>query len=138
MAKTHQYKAGVNQYMKDWRAKRKAEGHKDPYNCGWRERNPQAYILGNAKARAKKKGWDFDLVVEDIVIPEFCPVFGIPLELTWGNGIKDNKPSLDRIDCNKGYVKGNVRVISWRANDLLANGTLDEFIKIVEFLKDAN
>lgn len=134
MAKTHQYKAGVNQYMKDWRAKRKLKGHVDPYNYTWRTKNPKAYLIQNAKARAKKKNWEFNLTPEDFEIPLKCPVLGITLELTWGEGIKDNKPSLDRIDCKKGYTKENVRVLSWRANNLLSDGSLEEFTKIVEFL----
>lgn len=122
------------EYMQRWRARRKEAGHSDPYNYSFRARNPKSYLLHNAKSRAKKKNWDFDLTVDDFEIPTHCPVFGIPLELTWGEGTKDNKPSLDRIDCSRGYVKGNVRVISWRANNLIADGTLEEFKQITEFL----
>lgn len=108
----------------------------DVYNYQWRVENTEAYLLQTAKGRAKKKGWDFDLTVEDITIPEVCPVLGIPLFVRLGGkGKNDNNPSLDRIDSTKGYVKGNVQVISWRANNLKSDGTLDEFIKLVEFMK---
>lgn len=127
----------VTEYMREYRAKKIAEGvpPSSVYNYAWRSKNPKAYILQNAKSRAKKKGFDFNLTVDDFEIPDFCPVLGIPLELVWGEGTKDNKPSLDRIDPNKGYTKDNVQVISWRANNLKSNGTLDEFILLVEFLK---
>lgn len=98
---------------------------------------PKEYILSNAKSRARKKGWDFDLTVDDFEIPEYCPVFkDMKLSLLANVGTKDNRPSLDRIDCTKGYVKGNVRIISWRANNLISDGSLDEFRKIVEFLEN--
>jgi hypothetical protein len=63
------------------------------------------------------------LTLEDIPdIPTHCPVFTwIALEYRVGEGRRDNSPSLDRIDNTKGYVKGNVRVISWRANNLKGN-----------------
>ena len=120
--------------MRAWRAKRKAEGHQDVYNYAWRGKNPKAYLIHNAKARAKKKGWEFNLTQKDFEIPSHCPVLGMPLQLTWGEGTKDNKPSLDRIDSSKGYIKGNVQVLSWRANNLKADGSLEEFTKLVEFL----
>lgn len=140
----HEYKYAdgktVTEYMREYRAKKILDGvpKSSVYNYAWRAKNPRAYILQNAKARARKKGLEFNLVVEDIIIPEVCPVFGTPLELVWGQGTKDNKPSLDRIDSSLGYIKGNVQVISWRANNLKSNGTLTEFLALVEFLKRAN
>lgn len=107
----------------------------DIYNYTWRAAHPEKYLLQSAKSRAKKKGWEFNLTEEDLVIPAVCPVLGMPITLRYG-GDKDSSPSLDRIDPTKGYIKGNVQVISWRANNLKSNGTLDEFIKLVEFMKN--
>lgn len=104
------------------------------YNYTWRERNPKAYMLHNARSSAKKRGLEFDITVDDFEIPEVCPVFGFKLELVCSQGTKDNKPSLDRIDSSKGYIKGNIQIISWRANNLKSNGTLEEFQKLVEFM----
>lgn len=109
----------------------------DVYNYKRRENNPKSYLLQNAKSRAKKKGLEFDLTVDDFEIPTHCPVFGFELELLSGQGTKDNKPSLDRIKSSKGYVKGNVQVLSWRANNLKSDGILTEFEKLVEFLRNA-
>jgi hypothetical protein len=47
-----------------------------------------------------------------------------------------NSPSLDRIDNTKGYVPGNVWVISWRANDLKRNATLEELKLLVAALEE--
>lgn len=107
----------------------------DIYNYTWRAAHPQKYLLQSAKSRAKKKGLEFNIEESDIIIPEFCPVFGIPLT-TRLDGNKDSSPSLDRIDSSKGYIKGNVQVISWRANNLKADGTLEDFLKLVEFMKN--
>jgi hypothetical protein len=46
-----------------------------------------------------------------------CPILGIPIIKQKGR-FKANSPSLDRVNNKKGYVKGNVQVISWQANML--------------------
>ena len=52
----------------------------------------------------------------------------IPIEIHVGKGLTDNNPSIDRIDPTKGYVSGNIHIISWRANRLKNNGSLDDLI----------
>lgn len=79
-------------------------------------RTMQRRLYDSAKSRATKKGRDFDLELEDIVIPTHCAVFGTPLV----------EPSIDRIDSSKGYVKGNIRIISLRANQLKSNASVEE------------
>lgn len=71
-------------------------------------------LWGKSRKRAREAGIEFTLQVADIVVPDKCPILGV--ELMYDKGINDRKPSLDRIDSSKGYVPGNVRVISWRAN----------------------
>lgn len=102
-----------------------------------RRENPVSYLLSGARQRAKKKGIEFSITHEDITIPEVCPVLGIELRPTRERyaGFRDNSPSLDRIDNSKGYVPGNVMVISMRANSIKRDATLEELEKIVEFLK---
>lgn len=87
-----------------------------------------------AKSRAKASGLEFKILIEDITIPEFCPVLGIRLQSRKG-GHHAASPALDRIDNTMGYVPGNVRVISWRANHLKNNGSLSELILIGEDAK---
>ena len=77
-----------------------------------------------AKERADKYGIDFNIDVEDIVIPEVCPVLGIPINISLGRGRRQpDSPSLDKFYPEKGYVKGNIQVISWRANRIKSDGT---------------
>lgn len=94
--------------------------------------NPEQYMLNNAKTRANKKNIDFDIGLEDIFIPITCPVLNITLERALGSrrGSRDTSPTLDRIDNTKGYIKGNVRVISGRANRLKSDASPEELILI--------
>lgn len=89
-------------------------------------RAPELKMYSAARQRAKNKGWRFNIELSDVVIPKLCPVFGVPLVY----GTK-HAPSIDRIDSKKGYVKGNVRVISKRANLLKSDGTVAEFEMIL-------
>ena len=84
-------------------------------------------IYTRVKSRAKKDGTEFNLDLSDIVVPTHCPVLGLELGLVnQGSGYHTNSPSLDRIDPTKGYTKGNVRVISARANLLKSDATAHE------------
>jgi hypothetical protein len=83
-----------------------------------------------AKRRAGQHKIKFNIKVEDIVIPDVCPVLKIPIYRDT-DGLCANSPSLDRIDPSKGYVKGNIRVISFRANTLKNNATLKELTMLL-------
>ncbi len=101
----------------------------------YKSKYPKRYLLNAAKGRAKKNGIPFDLTEEDIEIPKICPIFKKPFVYTIG-GRHDFTPSLDRVDNTKGYVKENVIVISWKANDLKSNATIKELIMLANFYKD--
>jgi len=93
--------------------------------------NPLAQGVKNAAQRAKKKGWAFNLVAEQLHIPEVCPVLGLKLEVGQGRQMP-NSPSIDRIDSSKGYTMDNVRIISARANNLKRDMTVEEARLIYE------
>ena len=102
------------------------------YMLSARRARPKVHMLARVKARAKKFGIPFSLTVADIVIPEICPVLGIPLRIA--DGVSDDySPELDRIVPAVGYVSGNVLVISRRANRIKNNATLEELQKIALF-----
>jgi hypothetical protein len=87
------------------------------------------------KNSAKRRGIEFDLKFEDLAllsIPVTCPALGIPLKKARGRRT-DNSPSVDRIDSTKGYLPDNIVVVSWRANKIKSNATLDELRRIVSF-----
>ena len=89
-------------------------------------------LFNLAKQRAKRKGIEFTIQVEDVVLTTHCPVFGG--EFIWGKGINDFSPSLDRIDSSKGYVPGNVAVISYLANKLKSSATNTQLKQIIEYV----
>lgn len=82
-------------------------------------------MLSSAKTRAKRDNLFFNITLDDILIPEECPILKIRIEKI-GNKITANSPSLDRIDPRRGYVKGNVQVISFKANTMKSDATLDD------------
>jgi hypothetical protein len=92
-------------------------------------------ILTRAKSRAKQKNIPFNLTLEDIEVPETCPLLGIPIVIQPKKGYHPNSPSLDKIIPEKGYIKGNVWVISSRANTLKNDATLQELKTLVENLE---
>lgn len=91
-------------------------------------------LVAEAKKRAKKKGLDFTIVARDVVIPLFCPALDIPI--IWG-GPRPNWPSIDRLDNSRGYTPDNIRVISFRANNLKGDASADEAVKIALYMKAA-
>jgi hypothetical protein len=94
-------------------------------------------MFHNAKHRAKKKGLPFTITIEDIVIPDKCPLLGIELVST--NDKRDPRnPSLDQVVAGNGYTPDNIQVISSRANWLKGDATLTELELLVENLKKLN
>ena len=96
----------------------------------YRKDNPKKYLFSHAKRRAKSKGRDFSICLSDLPeIPEFCPLLGLKID-NWTNE-QSHHPSIDRIDSSKGYIPGNVQIISQRANMLKNNATADELLCLV-------
>jgi transposase len=88
------------------------------------------------KARNARRGkWEFTIAMTDIEWPSHCPVLGI--ELDWFSPCRtEGSPSFDRIDPSKGYIPGNVAIISWRANRIKNDGTADEHAKIAGWMSN--
>lgn len=82
----------------------------------------QYHIWQHSKNKAAYEGREFNLDVEDIIIPEKCPILETPFILK----DKDFAPSVDRIDNSKGYIKGNVAVISKLANTMKNRATCEQ------------
>ena len=91
-------------------------------------------MLRELRYRAKRKGLEFNLTIEDITGVGVCPVLGVPLERAVGGSALDNSPSIDRIDPSKGYVKGNVQVLSKKANAMKQDATPEELVKFAQWV----
>lgn len=136
------------QCYREYRAKR---GHfsKTPASIEWREKNarhladlkkshhqrrPDMKMINSARKVAKSKGLPFDLEAGCFNLPEVCPVLGIQLDYSLGQR-HGATASLDRIVPAKGYTQGNVIVVSWRANHIKCDATVDELEAIARFYK---
>jgi hypothetical protein len=85
----------------------------------------------DARKRAQRFGLPFGIEPEDVLVPDVCPVLGIPLDST----SRDNTPSLDRIVPASGYVRGNIQVISFRANRIKSDATAPELQAILAYME---
>lgn len=148
LRKQDHIKASTAAYNKKWHEENSG------YSAQWRKKNPGKIkvmdrkqmeklkevpwvrCLYAIKQSAKRRGIEFNLTKEylESIWTDVCPIFGIKMVINEGKA-KDNSYSLDRIDSNKGYVEGNVMVISYRANVIKSMGTAEEHQKIASFLE---
>ncbi|WP_457898002.1 hypothetical protein [Rhizobium sp. LEGMi166a] len=130
-----------NAQLKEWRAanKEKVQGYNADWTAKRKIEDPRLQLLRNARYRAAQKGLPCTIVLEDIVIPKFCPVFPW-LELKRGPTRRpyDFSPSLDRIIPSLGYVPGNVQVISNRANRFKSDATVEEVRLLLAHMEQTN
>lgn len=119
---------------------RSAKGRERQYR--WKEKNPKLTWCSatrfNAKIRAKKKGVPFDLSARYIygILPDSCPVFGVPFIFTGNKVLGPNSPSLDRIDPAKGYVEGNLRILSLKANQIKNAFSAADVMQMARWLEE--
>lgn len=93
--------------------------------------DPRKQMYSIARLRARKLKLPFNITYEDIYIPEYCPILNIKLKRkdyeegnrhSWIN----SSPSLDKIIPELGYVKGNIAVISMKANSMKTNASIEQ------------
>lgn len=110
------------------------EYHRE-YGRNLTRNRPEYNIFYRVKSRAKRHGISFNIELSDITIPEFCPILGIKI-ICSGEKPRPDSPSIDRIIPSLGYVRGNIRIISNRANTLKSNATIEEMEKILLDLRE--
>lgn len=145
-------KQRIKQYAQQWKidataiAKAKKEAFIDKQNTakwgsrwqdvGWLKSEVyrsmrEKYRL--KKANANRSGKEFTITFGELDFPTHCPILGIEIDY-FSEGRQENSPSFDRFDPSKGYVSGNVAVVSWRANRIKNDGTADEHQKIADWM----
>ena len=98
------------------------------YDRAWREANPAKRLLAATRQSAKLKGLEHNITAEDIICVPICPLLGIEIDYSAGTGKTLQKPSVDRIDPSKGYIKGNIEVMSGQANLMKNKSTKEELV----------
>lgn len=95
---------------------------------------PKKRMVRSARQRAARTGIPCTITSEDFEIPEYCPVLGIPLRHARGSkGPSPNSPTLDKMIPSRGYVPGNVIVVSNRANRAKSDLSPDELRALADF-----
>ncbi len=103
--------------------------------------------LHAAKTRASSRNLPFDLDIEYLVKlwednEGCCVLTGIPFDLRSNrivtNQINPNTVSLDRIHPKLGYVKGNVRLITYHMNVALADFGIEQFDLLIRRYMELN
>jgi hypothetical protein len=111
-------------YQRRWYKENKAR--QKATNRKWRYENQQRHTALEVRYRAKNKGipCDFDYLVS-MKCPRLCPVFLTSIAFTRGRGHlpRENTASFDQIIPGKGYIRGNVQIISLKANMAKSNLT---------------
>ena len=148
--------AYCKQYAKEHPEERKANGKRfkanhPGYSKMYRDKEYSRDVkaawlreaMKRAKERAKRKGIPFDKICIFVDnMPDVCPVLGITLDYS-PNALQrkdrgkmlQNRPSLDRIIPANGYVQGNVKVISYRANSIKQDATLEELEAVYDYVR---
>lgn len=100
------------------------------------------YIRGNIqkireKCRKKKIPYDinYDYLISIFPKDRICPALGIKMEFGGAYDERQNSPSIDRLYPHKGYVKGNIRFVSYLANAIMNEADPDEIIKVGKWLE---
>lgn len=131
--RTKHWEANNPERVKELQKKSKKKMYSPDRSREYYHKRPEVGMWSRAKKRAIDKNIPFNIEVEDIAIPSVCPVLGIKIEVNKGIS-KPSSPSLDKIDPTKGYVKGNIWVISHKANTVKNDLTLNEMKTILSNL----
>jgi hypothetical protein len=92
------------------------------------------HLYQTAKQRAKNLGIPFSIEIDDIKVPKLCPVLGIPL-IRGSKKQQDNSPTLDRMSPSRGYIKGNIAVISYLANRIKTNANAEQIERVATYAR---
>lgn len=94
--------------------------------------DPRVWLLNRSILNAHTSGIEHRLTIADIPLPNKCKYLGVQLiyptdpgrDRRWSN----NQASIDRIDSKKGYTPDNIQVISFLANRMKQDATIEEMV----------
>ena len=107
--------------------------HKQVYCDDCKLTQEQKRQYNTLQVRAKENGVEFSITRGEFrrAFPEdmMCPVLGVKMENGDAGPMgRSNSPSLDKIDPTKGYVSGNIQIISKLANSMKQNATPEQIL----------
>lgn len=111
--------AGITRKYREWLTSKK---------CG--------DILGRLKSRAKKKGMEFAISQNDLMemLERSAGLCEVSVPLVFGTIRNPEEapwtPSIDRVDCSKGYTVDNCRIVCYAANVAMSNWGEDVLHKL--------
>ena len=111
-----------------------SEEYKDS-KISYINKNYLKHKLNTLKAKIKFSGrnLEFSINEKDLQVVEYCPLLGIKLNYKKVRGVFDwSIASIDRIDNTKGYIPGNVWIISRLANTMKGMASKEELITFSE------
>ena len=135
----------INEEKRKWASEKYRENIKKfrnrslQFNKRLLAKNPKKYkcrqMYSSARKRAKQKGFSFNITSDYLysIAPDICPILGVKIDYAC-NSKNKNSASLDRIDSSIGYVVGNVQIISYLANLMKSNASIDEQIRFAEYV----
>jgi hypothetical protein len=139
-------KEHISEYNKQWNAEHKEQ--LTDTQREWRLKNKKKinervralrlkdwarYKIISLKHKCKINGIPLTITPQDIQQPTFCPVLGVKLDYKSKKCNTNHTASLDRIVPSLGYVPGNVITVSYKANRIKSDATVEELIKVSEF-----
>ena len=102
----------------------------DAFRSHGKSKTLQYCMFYDARKRAQRFGIPFTIEPDDIKIPDKCPVLGIQ----FGES-RDFRPSLDRTVPSLGYTPSNILVVSFRANRIKSDATIEELRSIIAYME---
>lgn len=121
---TDEQKERQRQAVRKYAAKNDRTEYYKEYEKG-RSRTKEGIMFNNSRRNARVKNLPHSISIEDIVIPEICPCCDNKIE----------RPSLDRVDNAKGYIKTNIQVICTSCNSIKRDGDADLHRKIANYIE---
>ena len=98
--------------------------------------DPRKRMQLSSMSNSRVRGTEHTIKWTDIPLPKFCKYLGIRLDYRRagerGSLRSQDAPSIDRIDPSRGYVPGNVQVISDLANRMKQDATIKQLLAFAE------
>jgi hypothetical protein len=130
------------EYMAEYRAENRENFPEKVYgSSAWARLHPERALFLRMRENARKQSFKFVLTYQEFLdeiggsIPLVCPVLGIILARGM-DGLTYNSPSVDRINSSLPYIKGNIAVVSYKANMIKSIGTAAEHRAIADWIDE--